>query len=186
MPDAILLTHGAGSNKDSPLLQAFDRAFTDAGLLVQRINLSYRQVRPTGPPPRGSAEADRAGLRAALSELRARVTGRLFAGGHSYGGRQASMLVASEPSLVDGLLLLSYPLHPPRKPEDLRVAHFPQLRTSAFFVHGSRDPFGSLSEMEEALKLIPAPSHLYALEGVGHELSAGSAAAVASEFLKFV
>ena len=185
MPDAILLTHGAGSNKDSPLLQAFDRAFTDAGVLVQRVNLSYRQARPTGPPPRGTAEADRAGLRAALVELRTRVTGRVFAGGHSYGGRQASMLVASEPSLVDGLLLLSYPLHPPRKPEDLRVAHLPDLRTPAFFVHGSRDPFGSLAEMEEALKLIPAPTQLRVLERAGHELSIACAGDVATEFLKF-
>jgi len=91
-------------------------------------------------------------------------------GGHSYGGRQASMLAASEPGLVDGLLLLSYPLHPPKRPSDLRTSHFPDLRTSALFVHGTRDGFGSIDEMASALKLIPARVELLQVRGVGHEL----------------
>jgi predicted alpha/beta-hydrolase family hydrolase len=91
-------------------------------------------------------------------------------GGHSYGGRQASILAAEELGLVDGLLLLSYPLHPPRKPEQLRTAHFPKLQTPALFVHGSRDPFGSLDEMKQALKLIPASTCLIEVDGAGHDL----------------
>jgi predicted alpha/beta-hydrolase family hydrolase len=80
------------------------------------------------------------------------------------------MLAASEPGLVDGLLLLSYPLHPPRQPSELRTAHFPRLRTRALFVHGSRDPFGTLEEMESALKLISAPTSLLVIESGGHDL----------------
>ena len=80
------------------------------------------------------------------------------------------MLAASEPGLADALLLLSYPLHPPKRPEQLRTAHFPQLRTPALFVHGTRDGFGSIEEMTQALKLIPGKKELRPVSGAGHEL----------------
>ena len=96
--------------------------------------------------------------------------GRIFIGGHSYGGRQSSMLCSEEPSLASGLLLLSYPLHPPRKPEQQRTQHLPDLRTPALFVHGTRDPFGLIAEMEQALKMIPAKTKLLPIEGAGHDL----------------
>jgi predicted alpha/beta-hydrolase family hydrolase len=102
--------------------------------------------------------------------LRAKTPGRIFLGGHSYGGRQGSMLAAEQPELIAGLLLLSYPLHPPRKPAELRTAHFPQLKTPALFVHGGRDPFGSHDEMKTALALIRAQTTLLEIEGAGHEL----------------
>jgi uncharacterized protein len=95
---------------------------------------------------------------------------RIFLGGHSYGGRQASMLCAGEPDLAAGMLLLSYPLHPPRKPEQLRIQHLPQLRVPALFVHGTRDPFGSIEEMETAVKLIPAKTEFVTIQGAGHDL----------------
>jgi predicted alpha/beta-hydrolase family hydrolase len=85
------------------------------------------------------------------------------------------MLVADNPALAEGLLLLSYPLHPPRKPAELRTAHFPNLRARCLFVHGSRDPFGSLEEMNSALKLIPAETKLIEVEGTGHDLLGKSA-----------
>jgi uncharacterized protein len=80
------------------------------------------------------------------------------------------MLAASEPGLVDGLLLLAYPLHPPKNPDQLRTAHFPSLHTPVLFVHGTRDGFGTLDEMTAARKLIPAPTELLRVEGAGHEL----------------
>jgi predicted alpha/beta-hydrolase family hydrolase len=83
------------------------------------------------------------------------------------------MLAAADPGLVDGLLLLSYPLHPPNKPAQLRTSHFSELRTAALFVHGSRDPFGTLEEMKSALNLIPAPTSLFPIEGAGHDLNFG-------------
>jgi pimeloyl-ACP methyl ester carboxylesterase len=94
----------------------------------------------------------------------------MFLGGHSYGGRQASMLAAAEPGLVDGLLLLSYPLHPPQRPAELRTGHFPNLKTPALFVHGTRDGFGSIDELGAALKLIQAQTELVPIAGAGHEL----------------
>ena len=133
------------------------------------LRSSIRQSRPHGPPL-GSAEKDQAGLHRAVQVLREQINGRIFLGGHSYGGRMATMLCARESSSVDGLLLLSYPLHPPRKPEQLRSAHFPNLHTRALFVHGTRDPFGSIEEMQSALRLIPAETKLMPIEGAGHEL----------------
>ena len=168
--DALILTHGAGSNCTAPLLVAISETFAGHGYVVLRCDLPFRQERRTGPPFPGNAERDRAGLRNAVAVLRKNVAGRIFLGGHSYGGRQATMLCAAEPHLVSGLLLLSYPLHPPRKPEQLRIQHLPNLRTPSLFVHGTRDPFGSIEEMTKTLQLIPAKTELMKAEGAGHDL----------------
>jgi uncharacterized protein len=168
--DGLVLTHGAGANCQSKLLIALAGAFADAGYLVLRCDLPFRQSRPHGPPFPAMAARDREGLRRAVDVLRSRTPGRVFLGGHSYGGRQGSMLAAEQPQLVAGLLLLSYPLHPPRKPAQLRTAHFPQLKTPSLFVHGGRDPFGSHDEMKAALALIPGEKMLLEIEGAGHEL----------------
>ena len=168
--DCLILAHGAGSNCDSSLLVALADAFCASGITVLRCDLPFRQLHPHGPPPRGSAERDQQGLRAAIASMRRHTSGRIFLGGHSYGGRQASMLCAAEPELADRLLLLSYPLHPPRRPTELRTAHFPDLKTPALFIHGTRDGFGSIDELSAALKLIPAPTELLPITGAGHEL----------------
>jgi hypothetical protein len=168
--DALILSHGAGSDCTAPLLVAISEAFAGHGYVVLRCDLPFRQGRRTGPPFPGNAERDRAGLRNAVAVLRKRIAGRIFLGGHSYGGRQATMLCAAEPELVSGLLLLSYPLHPPRKPEQLRIQHLPNLRTPSLFVHGTRDPFGRVEEITKALQLIPAKTELMKVEGAGHDL----------------
>ncbi len=168
--DCLILTHGAGTNCDSPLLLALARAFSASGLTVLRCDLPFRQLRSHGPPLRGGAERDQQGLRAAIAAMRRKTSGRIFLGGHSYGGRQASVLAASEPGLVDQLLLLSYPLHPPQRPKELRTEHFPRLLTPAMFVHGTRDGFGSIDEMIMAIQLIPARTELLSVTSAGHEL----------------
>jgi len=168
--DALILTHGAGSDCTAPLLVALAEAFAGHGYVVLHCDLPFRQERRTGPPFPGNAERDRAGLGNAVAVLRKNVAGRIFLGGHSYGGRQSTMLCAAEPDLVSGLLLLSYPLHPPRKPEQLRIQHLPGLRTPSLFVQGTRDPFGSVEEMTKALQLVPAKTELMKVEGAGHDL----------------
>lgn len=168
--DCLVLTHGAGANCDSPVLVALADAFCASGVAVLRCDLPFRQMRTHGPPPRGSAERDQQGLRAAIVSMQRQVSGRIFLGGHSYGGRQASMLCAAEPGLVDRLLLLSYPLHPPQRPSELRTGHFPDIKTPALFVHGTRDKFGSIDDLVTALKLIPARTELLPITGSGHEL----------------
>jgi uncharacterized protein len=174
-PEAsLVLTHGAGGNCESPLLVAVAAAFCTAGLAVLRYDLPFRQRRRFGPPASAAAEGDRAGLKDAIAILRTAFPGsQVFLGGHSYGGRQATMLAAEEPDLAAGLLLLSYPLHPPGKPERQRTAHLPNIKTAALFAHGSKDPFGSLEKIEEALKLIPARTVLAPIAAAGHDLNRG-------------
>ena len=150
----LVLTHGAGANCTAPLLVAVANAFRDAGYLVLRCDLPFRQRRAFGPPSPATAAADRAGLHEACEFMRTIAGGRVYLGGHSYGGRQATMLAADEPGVADALLLLSYPLHPPNKPTQLRTGHLPGLRTPALFVHGTKDPFGTIAEMEAALRFI--------------------------------
>src|SRR5262249_41951875 len=170
--DTLVLTHGARSDCNAPLLVALAEAFAEAGYSVLRCDLPYRQARPHGPP-RGSGSEDREGLRRAVALCRTFSSGRLFLGGQSYGGRQATMLAAEEPALCDGLLILSYPLHPPGKPAQLRTAHLPKIQTPALFVSGSKDPFGSPAEIERALRLIPGDPAFVVIEGAGHDLGYG-------------
>ncbi|HVO98081.1 MAG TPA: alpha/beta fold hydrolase [Bryobacteraceae bacterium] len=173
--NGLVITHGAGSNSDTALLRAVAEAFAQAGVTVLRCDLPFRQQRPKGPPFPAQAGRDREGLRRAAEAMRELVPGRVFLGGHSYGGRQASMLAAEETGLADALLLLSYPLHPPRKPQDLRTGHFGSLNTPALFVHGTRDSFGSIDEMRAVLELIPARTDLAVVDGAGHSLHPGVA-----------
>lgn len=168
--DGLVLSHGAGSSATAPLLVALAEIFSTNGFTVLRCDLPYRQSRSFGPPGPGDAARDRTGLTNALAALKKMVSGRLFLGGHSYGGRQSSMLCAEQPDLVTALLLLSYPLHPPRKPEQQRTQHLPDLRTPTLFVQGTRDPFGTIAEMERALKMIPAKTKLLVVDGAGHDL----------------
>lgn len=191
--DGVILTHGAGANAQAPLLRALAEAFAAAGFTVLRCDLPFRQTRPFGPPGPGDAAADRAGLKNAIAKIRTMLSGRIYLGGHSYGGRQASMLCAEQPDLAAALLLLSYPLHPPRRPEQQRTQHLPDLRTPTLFVHGTRDPFGSIAELERAIKMIPAKTKLLPVEGAGHDLGfKGKArkeellAQVSEEFQEFV
>jgi uncharacterized protein len=186
----LVITHGAGSNCESPLLRAVAETFAEAGFHVLRCDLPYRQQRPTGPPLPGLAARDREGLRRAAEAMREITPQYVILGGHSYGGRQATllaagMLAAETPALADALLLLSYPLHPPRKPEQLRTQHFPQLRTPVLFIHGTRDPFGSIEEMSTALTAIPARHQLVTVEKAGHELGASAAAVILREAVCF-
>ena len=83
------------------------------------------------------------------------------------------MLLAEDTAVAEGLLLFSYPLHPPKKPEQLRTGHFEQIRKPALFVHGSNDPFGSIEEMQAALALIPGRTELLRVENAGHDLKKG-------------
>jgi uncharacterized protein len=169
----VVLTHGAGGNCTAPLLVKAAELFSAAGLHVLRVDLPFRQRRPLGPPSPSGAAADRGGLRSAVAALRAIVPGTIILGGQSYGGRQATMLAADEPGLVEELLLFSYPLHPPGKPERLRTEHFPRLRVPGVFVHGTADPFGSIAELRQAVTAIPARTMVILVERAGHDLRRG-------------
>jgi predicted alpha/beta-hydrolase family hydrolase len=189
--DGLAITHGAGSNCEAPLITAVAEAFAQAGLWVLRFDLPYRQQRPHGPPSPSYAARDREGIQRAVHALRQFATARVFLGGSSYGGRQATLLMAEKtsaenPKLADGMLLLSYPLHPPGKPQQLRTDHFPKIETPAMFVHGTRDSFGSIEEMAAALKLIPSRHELVTVEGAPHGLPPKVAAWLPARFGDFM
>jgi predicted alpha/beta-hydrolase family hydrolase len=168
----VVLTHGAGGNRESPLLQQVCEEWAQRGWLAVRYNLPYRRRRPSGPPS-GSAAADRAGIVEAITLCRTLTDGPLIAGGHSYGGRQTSMVVAgqeADPIKVDVLTLFSYPVHPPGKPERARTEHLPDIRVPTVFTHGTSDPFGTLDELRAAAALITGTTAVVEIASARHDL----------------
>ncbi|MBB2989337.1 hypothetical protein FHR72_000800 [Mycolicibacterium iranicum] len=164
----VALTHGAGGNRDSPMLRALCDEWARRGWLAVRYNLPYRRRRPKGPPS-GSAAADIEGIVDAVATVRALADGPVIAGGHSYGGRMTSMAVADGLHL-DVLTLFSYPLHPPGKPERARVEHLPRITVPTVFTHGTADPFGTLDEIRPAAGLIGAATDIVEVTGARHDL----------------
>ncbi len=159
---ALLLTPGASATRDHSSLVVIDRALTAEGVVVERIDLP--SSRPG--PKLQQAIVDAA---TALATKAGVAPDRVVLGGRSFGGRMCSMAVAEGlPAL--GLVLISYPLHPPGRPETLRTEHFTQLRVPCLFVSGARDPFGTPAELEAATGAIPGPvTHVW-IEGGDHGL----------------
>jgi predicted alpha/beta-hydrolase family hydrolase len=166
---AIVLTHGAGGSRESALLKKICDEWARRGWLAVRYNLPYRRRRPKGPPS-GSAAMDQAGVVEAIELVRTMAKGPVIAGGHSYGGRMASMVVAEGTARVDALTLFSYPLHPPGKPERARTEHLPRIEAPTVFTHGTSDPFGSIDELRAAAALIPASTEVVEITGARHDL----------------
>ena len=165
----VVLTHGAGGSKESPLLRKVCDEWARRGWLAVRYDLPYRRRRPKGPPS-GSAAADRAGIVKAVTVCHRLCDGPLIAGGHSYGGRLTSMVVAASEADVDELTLFSYPVHPPGKPERARTEHLPAITVPTVFTHGTSDPFGTPAELRDAAALIAAPTEIVEVTGARHDL----------------
>lgn len=169
----VALTHGAGGSRESVLLQQICDEWARRGWLALRYNLPYRRRRPKGPPS-GSGATDRAGIVEAITLARGLADGPLIAGGHSYGGRQTSMVVAAglgnSAVPVDLLSLFSYPVHPPGKPERARTEHLQTIAVPTVFTHGSSDPFGTLDEVRDAAALIAVPTAVVEVTGARHDL----------------
>ncbi|ANR91134.1 alpha/beta hydrolase family protein [Mycobacterium avium] len=165
----VVLTHGAGGNRDSPLLQQVCEEWAQRGWLAVRYNLPFRRRRPTGPPS-GSGAADRAGIVEAITLCRGLADGPLIAGGHSYGGRQTSMVVAAGDAAVDVLTLFSYPVHPPGKPERARTEHLPAITVPTVFTHGTSDPFGTPEELNAAAALVGGTTAVVEIASARHDL----------------
>jgi uncharacterized protein len=165
----IVLTHGAGGSRESPLLVKICDEWACRGWLAVRYNLPYRRRRPKGPPS-GSAATDQAGVVEAIQLGHTLTNGPVVAGGHSYGGRMTSMVVADAAAAVDVLTLFSYPLHPPGKPERARTDHLPRITAPTVFTHGTADPFGTIDELRVAAALIAAPTEIVEVTGARHDL----------------
>ena len=161
----LLLAPGAGADRDAPTLVALDEAATAAGVEVVRMDFPYRRA--------GRRAPDRApvlvrAVREEAEALAARCD-RMVLGGRSMGGRMCSVAVA-EGLPAAGLLLVSYPLHPPGRPDRLRTEHFPALPVPCLFVSGTRDAFGTPEELEAATAAIPGPVTHRWVDGRDHAL----------------
>ena len=184
----LLLTPGAGADRTQPALVAIEDAVAAGGVAVDRMDFPYRLAGRRSPDrPPVLLQAVREGA-AALSARAGLAPERVALGGRSMGGRICSMAAAEGlPCLA--LVLVSYPLHPPGRPDKLRTEHFPQLRVPCLFVSGTRDAFGAPAELEAATGAIPGPVHHVWLEGGDHGLrhrDAKVAAAVADWLLALV
>ncbi|OPX07741.1 alpha/beta family hydrolase [Mycobacterium sp. AT1] len=164
----VLLTHGAGGNRESPMLVRLCDEWATRGWLAVRYDLPFRRRRPKGPPS-GSAASDQAGVGEAVALARSLTTGPVLVGGHSYGGRMTSMAVA-DGLAVDVLTLFSYPLHPPGKPERARTEHLPRITVPTVFTHGTSDPFGAIDEIRSAAALVAGPTEVVEVTGARHDL----------------
>ena len=180
-PGALLLAPGAGADRTSPQLVAIDGAVRALGWEVARMDFPYRIAGRRSPDrPPVLLEAVRVAT-ADLVERAGILPGRLVLGGRSMGGRMCSMAVADGLPAA-GLVLVSYPLHPPGRLDKQaeRTAHLPRLDLPCLFVSGTKDAFGTPAELEAATGAIPGPvTHVW-LEGGDHGLR-GKDAQVARE-----
>ena len=166
-PAAVLLFPGAGSSATSPSLVAIEEALRP--LPVARRDFPYRREgrkAPDRPPKLLACVVEEAGRLAAEAGVAPK---RIVLGGRSMGGRICSIAVA-EGLPAAGLALVSYPLHPPGRPDRLRIEHFPTIQVPCLFVSGTRDAFGTPAELEEHTAAIPGDvTHVW-IEGKGHDL----------------
>jgi predicted alpha/beta-hydrolase family hydrolase len=173
-PAALLLAPGAGADRHHRTLVALEDGL--APFPVARMDFPYRREGRRAPDRAPKAVAAVVEEASALAAEAGAAPERLVLGGRSYGGRMCSMAVA-EGLPAAGLVLLSYPLHPPGKPDRLRTEHLPELSVPCLFVSGDRDPFGTPDELTEATRAIPGPvTHVW-LSG-GHQPRGGDAPVV--------
>jgi predicted alpha/beta-hydrolase family hydrolase len=161
----LLLAPGAGADRDQATLVALDKALSGEGVVVERMDFPYRKAGRRAPdraPVLIQAIRDEAEMLGSRSK-------RLVLGGRSMGGRMCSMAVA-EGLPAAGLLLISYPLHPPGKPASMRTEHFTRLNVPCLFISGTRDAFGSPKELEAATASIRGPISHHWIEGKDHGL----------------
>ena len=168
-PAGLILTPGAGADRNQSALVAIDEAVSANGVVVRRVDFPYRLAGRKAPdrPPVLMAAVETAARQ--LAEEVKVPQDRIALGGRSMGGRMCSMVAAAEfPAAA--LVLVSYPLHPPGRPERLRTEHFETIRVPCLFLSGDRDAFGTPDELRSATASIPGPVEHVWLEGGDHGL----------------
>lgn len=169
---ALVLTPGASAGRDHSGLLAIDRAATAAGLAVERVEFPYIAQGRKRPDPPAVCTAVVAEATHALAARLGVPPSAVAVGGRSFGGRMCSLAVA-EGLPVAALVLVSYPLHPPGRPDRLRVEHFPDLHVPCLFVSGTRDAFATPEELEREAAAIPGPVTHAWIDGGDHGLRRG-------------
>ena len=163
----LILGHGAGAPQTSSCMGTFATELAARGIDTVTFNFLYMEQRRRVPDPNAKLEAC---YRAVIEAVAGRKIGKLAIGGKSMGGRIASQVAALGVRDVAGLVLLGYPLHPPGKPEQLRVRHLPAIEAPMLLVQGSRDAFGTPEELRPFINTLKAPVELHVVEGGDHSL----------------
>ncbi len=162
---ALVLAPGASAGRDQSLLVAIDHELTPAGVRVERIDFPYRLAGRRAPDRQPVLVASVVAAALQVAVEMAVPQERIALGGRSMGGRMCSIAVA-EGLAAAGLVLVSYPLHPPGKPDKLRVEHFGSVTVPCLFVSGTRDQFGTPDELESATAAIAGPvTHVFVENG---------------------
>ncbi len=164
-PAGLLLTHGAGGGADHRLLVAVEEALA---IPVRRMEFPYRREGRRAPDRAPKLIASLLDEVATFTAELGVASDQLVLGGRSMGGRMCSMAVA-EGLAAAGLVLLSYPLHPPGKPERLRIEHFGSIDVPTLMINGDRDPFGTPEEVDREIGAIAGPVRVHWLEGQRHD-----------------
>jgi predicted alpha/beta-hydrolase family hydrolase len=165
----LVLAPGASAGREQPALVAIDDAVSACGVRVERIDFPYRLAGRRAPDKAPVLIATVRNAAVSLAQVLGVAPRRIALGGRSMGGRMCSMAVA-EGLEASALVLVSYPLHPPGKPERLRTEHFGALGVPCLFVSGTRDAFGSPHELEAATTAIAGPvTHVW-IDGGDHGL----------------
>lgn len=165
-----VLGHGAGTDQWHEAMVSYAEGLSARGIDVVTFNFLYREEKRGMPDRAPQLEAC---FRAVIDAVRPHFDGALVIGGRSMGGRMATHLAAQGLDGLSALVLLGYPLHPPKKPEQLRVAHLPDVKVPALFVQGVRDEFGSPDELRPHLARTPR-AEIFAVEKAGHSLPASA------------
>ncbi|HKY22748.1 MAG TPA: alpha/beta family hydrolase [Vicinamibacterales bacterium] len=168
-PSALILAHGAGAGQQHPFMVSFARGLSARGLDVLTFNFLYMEQKRHVPDRMPQLVACYRAVMAAARQQVPNADKRLFIGGKSMGGRAATHVGADDPSLaIPGIVLLGYPLHPPAQPYKTRDAQLPNVKRPMLFVQGSRDTFGTPSELGPILdRLSPSPA-IHIVHGGDH------------------
>jgi hypothetical protein len=174
----LILGHGAGADQTSGFMVAFANALAERGIDIVTFNFLYSELRRRIPDPNARLESC---WRAVIEAVRSRITspaGRLAIGGKSMGGRIASQVATGETRGLAGLVFLGYPLHRPGRPDRLRAAHLGGVKAPMLFVQGSRDAFGTPSELQPIISQLDPAADLFAVEGGDHSFKVPKSAGV--------
>ena len=167
---SLILAHGAGAGQQSTFMVAFARGIAALGIDVITFDFPYitqkRRIPDRGPVLEACYLAVMEAVRRDIESARR----FLVVGGKSMGGRIATQVAADRDLKVTGLVLLGYPLHPPGRPAVMRAAHLPAIRRPMLFVQGSRDNFGTPSELNPILAGLSPPPTLHVVTGGDHSL----------------
>jgi hypothetical protein len=168
----FVFAHGAGAGQHHPFMAGVSKALAARGIDVVTFDFPYKRLQKSAPdrPP----VLEQSFREVVAAARRWSQADRLFIGGKSMGGRIATHLAAQGLESLSGVVCLGYPLHPPGKPQQLRVAHLPSIAVPVLVIQGERDTFGTPDELRPHLESMKAEVHLHVIPRGDHSLTVRS------------